>query len=162
MKNFNGRLITVAVAAFLFGLYLGRWTLNPEIRQSASPKEGQIIHAVKDRGGSDRSPTPWNFITAKDLKTEYIDQPSRNVKIKVSEEFESQEIVIPAIENEPDPDKSLEPIGEARSPEEMKGVIAFSLAREGFSRQEIHEMTEGLIVPEEREEPPPPPLPDGE
>lgn len=157
MKNFNGRLIIVAVAAFLIGLLLGRWTLNPEIRQSASPKEGQIV-SVKDREGSDRLRTAWDFITANDLKTAYVEQSYR--QIFPSQELESREIELPPIENEPDPEKSLEPTGEALSPERMKDVLAFSLAREGFSHQEINEMSEGLIVPEAP--PPLPPLPDGE
>lgn len=159
VKNFNGRLITVAVAAFLFGLYVGRWTVNPDIRLSASPKEGQIV-SVKDRGGSDRLRTPWDFITANDLKTDYVEQPYG--QIFPSKEIEFREIDIPAIDNEPDPEKSLEPTGEALAPERMKEVLAFSLAREGFSHQEINEMTEGLIVPEASEAPPPPPLLDGE
>jgi hypothetical protein len=156
MKNFNGKLIIVAVAAFLFGLFLGRWTVNPELLPSAIPKEGQLV-SVKDRGGADRSRTPWDFITANDLKTAYVEQSYG--QIFPSNELEPQKIEIPAIEDEPDPEKSLEPTGEALSPERMKEVMAFSLAREGFSHQEINKMTEGLIVPEA---PPPPPLPDGE
>jgi hypothetical protein len=156
MKNFNGRLIIVAVAAFLFGLFLGRWTVNPELFPSASQKEGQIV-SVKDREGSDRLRTPWDFITANDLKTAYVEQPYG--QIFPSQELESREIEIPAIDNEPDPEKSLDPTGEALAPERMKEVMAFSLAREGFSHQEIDGMTEGLIVPEA---PPPPPLPEGE
>lgn len=150
MKNFNGTLIIVAVAAFLFGLSLGRWTLNPEIHKPATQRGKQLV-SLNDRGGSEVLQTAKSPVTER--KQQSRDLPIVVPVEKGAPQHDESALLWQEAENE-DPRAGMDTVGEVPSLEEVIADLAFSFAQQGIPAREIEVMIEGLRPMQE--EPPPP------
>ena len=131
------RLISIAFVAFLCGLFLGRWTVNPEIHQPTSQQGKQIILS-KDQRVSEVLQATRRPIAEEDLQV---------IRPPIAENEQQSDDRIRVLPDGLAP--QLSPMDEARFREGVKADMELTLTRQGVPKQDIENFIEGRQAKQE-------------